>query len=142
MKQVLVFHIEGQNFGLDLLYVERVIRAVEMHSYPKNNPFFLGLLYLYEEWIPVVNMRAILELREREIELKDQLIICHHEQQKIALWVDQVEFLVSVDSLAISENPFSTHPLTQTLVYYEETPLFLISFDVLLSLSKHASDRR
>ncbi len=135
MKQLLVFHLEGLNFGIDLTDVERVIRAIEIHPYPKSVPFLLGLLYLYEEWIPVVNLRALLGLKEREIDLKDQLIICHQAAQKLALWVDQVEFLVSLDPQEISQNPLSTHPLTQTVAYYEEKPIFLLPLDLLLSLS-------
>lgn len=142
MKEILIFHIENLRFGLDIFSIEKIIRATEIHPFPKNSPFFAGLLHFYEEWIPVTNMRALLGMKEREMELEDQLIICHHESKKLALWVDQVDFFIPLSPDRLFQQSVSLYPFTEKFTDHEGNPIFLLSFDLLFSLlTPYLADR-
>lgn len=91
--QFLIFTIENQYFALELSVIERVVWAVELSLLPTSPSSICGAINLHGKVIPVVNMRKILELPERELALSDQFIICKLGQKSLTLWVDSAKEL-------------------------------------------------
>ncbi len=89
MKTIL-FLIDQQQIGIDLSCVERVIHAVEVTALPHSPNHIMGAINIQGTIVQVVDLRKILGLSNREIELTDQFIICHIKNKKMALWVDTV----------------------------------------------------
>jgi purine-binding chemotaxis protein CheW len=85
---ILVFLLDQFHFALDLSKVERVIRAVEYFSLPEGSPYYLGAINMHGEILPVMNLRKIFHLKEKELDIDDQFIICYAKERKMALWVD------------------------------------------------------
>ncbi len=86
----ILFSIDQQRFGLDLSSIERVIHAVEITSLPHAPDHIMGAINIQGSIVQVINLRTILGLPSREIELSDQFIICRLKNKKMALWVDTV----------------------------------------------------
>lgn len=93
-KKLVMFRLDEQRFALSLPTVERVVRIVEITSLPKAPDYIKGIIDFHGEIIPVVNVRMLFNLREREIELSDQLIITKTSMRKVALWVDSISEVV------------------------------------------------
>jgi two-component system, chemotaxis family, chemotaxis protein CheV len=144
MSQILIFKIDDHNFGLHLIYVERVIPAIEVHPYPSPQPMILGMIYLYPQLIPVINMRHLLGLNDRDLTIDDHMIICHHELTTLALWVDQVEFISSLSPQPTpkeSSSPLSL-PFIQMTWYERDQPIFMLDFSQILSFwNSHQQDQ-
>ena len=75
--------------------VERVVRAVEFTPLPNAPPAVVGVINLQGRVVPVVSLRRRLGLRDRELELDDELLVVHDGPRTLALWVDSVQGVVS-----------------------------------------------
>lgn len=91
--QWLVFSVDQQRLGFHLSYIVRVISAVEITPLPNAPCDVEGMINIHGEIVPVINLRRLLGMRERPLELDDQFIICQIDGKSITLWVDQVSGL-------------------------------------------------
>ncbi len=94
VNKLVVFRLDEQQFALHLSTVERIISAVEIHPLPMAPEYILGTINLQGEFLPVVNLRKLFLLPQRDVELTDQLIITITPKNKVALWVDLVSEIV------------------------------------------------
>ena len=104
-KKLVVFWLDKQRFALQLSTVERVVRIVEITPLPKAPDYIKGIINFHGEIIPVVNVRMLFNLPEREIKLSDQLIIAQTSMRTVALWVDSISEVIekSKDEIVTSE---------------------------------------
>ena len=56
-KQLVVFTVDDQHYALDLVSVERVVRAVEITHLPQAPDTVMGVINFEGKVIPVVNTR-------------------------------------------------------------------------------------
>lgn len=96
-RQLIVFSLDGRNFGLPLEAVERVERAVEITALPKLPANVMGVVNLRGQIIPVFNLRRRLKLPEREIDPSDQFIFAHTKRRLVGFLVDAVS--VSIEPM-------------------------------------------
>ena len=103
-KKYVIFWLDNQKFALHLSNVERVVRIVEVSPLSKAPEFILGTINFQGEFLPVVNLRILFELNERDISLNDQLIITNTNLRKVALWVDFVSDIIEREDEEIIES--------------------------------------
>lgn len=92
--EFVTFKIEDQDFAVALAYVELVVLAVELIPLPHSPANVCGAVNVRGEIVPVISIRKVLGLPQREMELSDQFIICVFNGSKIAFWVDSVRDVV------------------------------------------------
>ena len=97
MIRLITFKLANQRFALPLTDVERVIQVVEMRKLPKMPDYICGIINMHGEILPVINLRLLFNLPDREIELSDQLIIANISSRKIALQVDSTHDIVEIE---------------------------------------------
>jgi purine-binding chemotaxis protein CheW len=93
--QYIVFLLDEQQFGLALPSVERILSMVEVTPLPNAPAYFLGAIDIHGEIVPVVNMRKLLGIQEKEIAITDHLLLCHFHGELIALWTDRVSRMIN-----------------------------------------------
>ncbi len=103
LKKLIIFQIDDQHFALSLAEVESVIHGVEIEPLTLVPDFITGLVNFHGELLPVVNLRKVFQLPEREMELSDQLIITRTPQIDMVLWVDSVGEIVTLTNEEISQ---------------------------------------
>lgn len=91
---LVVFSLDEQQFSLYLSNVERIIPSMEIHPLPMAPEYILGTINFQGDFLPVINLRKLFLLPQREVELNDQLIITVASKNRIALWVDAVSEIV------------------------------------------------
>lgn len=94
LDQIVVFIIAEQRYALNLATVERIVRVVEVTHLPKAPDIVLGIINVQGRIIPVINIRKRFGLPEREINLRDQLIIAQTLKHGLALLVDTVSGVI------------------------------------------------
>lgn len=104
---IIVFSVDDYLIGIDLSVVDRVIRAVEISLIPEASVFCSGIINVHGEIVPVINVRKILGLKDRNLELNDQFILCVSNQKKMALWIDHSTKIMS----APKDNGFAKEDL-------------------------------
>jgi len=99
MDQYLTFTVDEQKFAIPLAMVDRVIRAVavEVKPFPEASEFFVGIINMHGQLVPVIDFRKQLSLQDREIKADDQFIICRTLNMTVVLPVNNVEGVIQPD---------------------------------------------
>ena len=95
-NQSFIFTIDEQHYALSLSVVERVVWAVELISVPKAPYILQGLINIKGEIIPVMNIRKILHLPERNMDINDRIVFARTSAREVAFIVDKVEGVVAL----------------------------------------------
>ena len=103
-QEILTFLVENQRFALDIIDVDRVIRAVAITKLTDSPKFIEGVIDYYGEVIAVINLRKRLGYPLHELNISDRFIIAKTTSRKIALIVDDVEKLLLPDESELSDS--------------------------------------
>jgi purine-binding chemotaxis protein CheW len=95
-NHIVAFTLDDQQYGLNLSFVERIVRAVEITPLPDAPSEILGVIDVEGRIMPVVNTRKWLGLPERDIGLQDVFVIVSANGHSAALVADEVKPVVEV----------------------------------------------
>ena len=102
--QLVTFRIGAQEFGFDILQVERILRYVPPSTVPRAPAFLEGVLPFEGGVIPVVDLRKRLEapaaLRE-----ETRVIVIRVNGERIGVVVDDVREVLRMDASVIAAPP-------------------------------------
>ncbi|MBE0648255.1 MAG: purine-binding chemotaxis protein CheW [Bacteroidales bacterium] len=93
-NKLVVFQVDEQQFAMHLSAVERILPVMEIHPLPLAPEYVLGTINFQGEFLPVVNLRKLFLIPQREMDLNDQLIITTSSNTRVALWTDSVMEIV------------------------------------------------
>jgi purine-binding chemotaxis protein CheW len=99
--QVVVFRVGRQEFGFDILQVERILRYTPPSPLPKAPLFLEGVMPYGETAVPVIDLRKRFEL-DAPIREETRLMVLQLEDQRVAVLVDEVREVLRIDSTAIA----------------------------------------
>ncbi len=89
----LVFHLDDRRYAIAMESVERVVRAFAPAPLPKGHASVSGLLDIHGRVIPLLNLRNIFGLPERELNPRDYFIIASGPAGACAIAADSVPAL-------------------------------------------------
>jgi len=99
--QVVVFRVGPQEFALDILQVERILRYSPPSPLPKAPEFLEGVMPYGNGAVPVIDLRKRFELAA-PIREETRVMVLELENQRVAVLVDEVREVLRVDSTAIA----------------------------------------
>ena len=95
-KQYIVVKIGMEQYGIDISYVDNIVRMQKITRVPKSQPYYYGVINLRGEIVPVMSLRRRFNLQEDEFDGKTRIIILKPElQESIGVIVDMVNEVVS-----------------------------------------------
>ncbi len=126
-KQYIVVKLDNEQYGIDISFVDNIVRMQQITRVPKAQHFFEGVINLRGEIIPVMNLRDKFELAPKEHTNSTRIIIIKPENNaKIGVLVDEVREVVTLEDSAVEK------------AVYDEQGMSLIGvgkyFDTLISL--------
>ena len=96
-KQYIVVKLDQEQYGIDISFIDNIVRMERITRVPKVQSFFPGVINLRGEIIPVMDLRKKLELDENELTSATRIIIIKPEQSALlGLLVDEVREVVSL----------------------------------------------
>ena len=97
--QYIVVNIGIEQYGIDIKYVDNIVRMQKLTRVPKAPKCFRGVINLRGEIVPIMSIRRKFELEDDEITDKTRIIILKPEQQEpIGIIVDQVKEVLSLEA--------------------------------------------
>ncbi|HEY8105619.1 MAG TPA: chemotaxis protein CheW [Gemmatimonadales bacterium] len=99
--QLVAFRVGPQEFALDILQVERILRYERPAPLPKAPAFLEGVVRYEDGAVPVVDLRKRLELPD-PVREETRLVVLNLEDQRVAIVVDEVLEVLRVDSTTIT----------------------------------------
>lgn len=104
-KQYIVIKIGAEQYGIDICFVDNIVRNQRITRIPKAQPYFKGVINLRGEIIPVMSLRLKFDLEPDEYTNATRIIIIKLDSQSaIGLIVDEVREVVSLSEDAIEKN--------------------------------------
>lgn len=102
---VLIYHLDSVMYAIPLANVDRVTRAVEITTVAEldHKCNILGVINVHGAIVPVINTRRMLGLVERTLSIDDVFIIADSGQRKVALVVEGVDQLVTIDEAHLTQ---------------------------------------
>ena len=96
-KQYIVVKIGNEQYGLDINYIDNIVRMQSITRVPKAQTYFKGILNLRGEIVPVMSIRLKMELEDDEFTDASRIIILKIEEQgTIGVIVDEVKEVVEL----------------------------------------------
>ena len=97
--QYIVITVVNEQYGIDIKYIDNIVRMQSITRVPKVQPFFKGVINLRGEVVPVMSIRKKMGLGEDEITNKSRIIILKYESNaSIGIVVDEVKHVVTISS--------------------------------------------
>ncbi len=102
--QYIVIRLGDEQYGIDISYVNNIVRMQRITRIPKVAPYLKGVINLRGEVLPVVSLRLKMGLDEDVFDKATRIIILKTESEgQIGILVDEVKEVVTLSERAIEK---------------------------------------
>lgn len=97
LKQYIVVSIGNENYGIDISYVDNIVRMQKITRVPKAQAYFKGIINLRGEIVPVMSIRRKMDLEDDVFSKDTRIIILKIEDNgALGIVVDEVKEVVTL----------------------------------------------
>lgn len=108
-KQYIVVSIGNEQYGIDIGYVDNIVRMQKITRVPKAQPYFKGIINLRGEIVPVMSIRRKMGLEDDVITNASRIIILKIEEKgSLGIIVDEVKEVVTLATDEIDKSAASS----------------------------------
>lgn len=101
-KQYIVIRIGDEQYGIDIAFVDNILRMQSITRVPDTQEYFKGVINLRGEVVPVMSIRIKMGLEDDVITNSSRIIIIKLENNApIGIIVDEVKEVVTLDETNI-----------------------------------------
>ena len=102
--QYIVIKLGAEQYGIDIKYVDNIVRMQHITRVPKVPAYLKGVINLRGEVLPVMSLRVKMGLENDELTRATRIIILKQEQQgSLGIIVDEVKEVVTLGSSEIEK---------------------------------------
>ena len=108
IMQLVGFEIGQEQFGVNILSVQEIIRSAPVTNVPNSPMFVEGVINLRGDIVPVIDLRKRLNLfqdEENVVELKNWILILNIGDRVIGFIVDSVTEVLKIEEESIEPPP-------------------------------------
>ena len=106
--QYIVIRMGKEQYGIDIRYVDNIVRMQHITRVPKVPNYLKGVINLRGEVIPVMSLRLKMGLKEEEHTKHSRIIILKLEQEgNVGIIVDEVKEVVTLQVTEIEKIAYS-----------------------------------
>jgi purine-binding chemotaxis protein CheW len=99
-NEFVTFSIAGEVFAINMSPVQEIIRVPEIVKVPKSPPSLMGLANLRGKVLPIINLRKVFELPEKNIDEASRAIVVDLGQT-LGFLVDNVSSVINAEETKI-----------------------------------------
>lgn len=105
--QYIVVKLGDEKYGIDISNVDNIVRMQRITRVPKSQSYYVGVINLRGEVVPIMSLRRRFGLEEDEYSAATRIIIIRLEDQSmIGFVVDEVQEVVNLDVSTIEKPAF------------------------------------
>ncbi len=137
-KQYIMVKFDNEQYGIDIAYIDNIVRLQPITRVPHTQEYFLGIINLRGEIIPVMSLRRKFELDDKENTNASRILIIKYEgNAKIGMLVDEVKEVVTLSENDIekiaSDSPDSNRGYLAGVGKYNDTLITLLNIGVIIN---------
>jgi len=137
VRQFVSFTVAEEEFGVDILTVQEIIRPVEITRVPHAPDFVEGVINLRGRILPIIDLRTRLGFPERDQDEDTRILVVELADQTVGFVTDSVREVLRVEESTIEPAPdlavnIDTHFL-RGVAKLDERLLILLDLDGIFS---------
>jgi len=105
LLQLVSFVIEGEEFGIDILKVQEIIRPVPITRVPNAPAFVEGVINLRGRIVPVIDARKRFGLSARAMDEDSRIVVVELSGRTVGFVMDAVREVIRVERSVIEPPP-------------------------------------
>ena len=137
LMQLVTFSIGDEEFGVDILKVQEIIRTMEITKVPRAPHFVEGVINLRGKVIPIIDLRKRFGLEFRDHDKHTRIIVIEISSMIVGFVVDSVSEVLRIPSSTVEPPPPMVAGLESEYISgvgkLEDRLLILLDLDRLLS---------
>lgn len=103
--QLVTFSIGEEEFGVNILQVQEIIRTMEITKVPRAPDFVEGVINLRGKVIPIVDMRSRFGLESKEHDKYTRIIVIETDMIIVGFVVDSVSEVLRIPAHSVQPPP-------------------------------------
>ncbi|MBQ8627126.1 MAG: purine-binding chemotaxis protein CheW [Agathobacter sp.] len=116
-KQYIVVQIGNEKYGIDIGYIDNIVRMQKITRVPKAQSYFKGVINLRGEIVPVMSIRKKMGLEDDVITDASRIIILKVEEKgSLGVVVDQVREVITLSTAEIDKSGVSSKNAKDTFI--------------------------
>ena len=135
--QLVTFSVSDEEFGVDILKVQEIIRPMEITKVPKAPDFVEGVINLRGKVIPIIDLRKRFGIATREHDKNTRIIVIEINNMIVGFVVDSVSEVLRIPANTVEPPPPVVAGLESEYISgvgkLEDRLLILLDLDRLLS---------
>jgi purine-binding chemotaxis protein CheW len=143
MLQLVSFKLRDEEFGVDILQVQEIIRMQEITNVPNAPQFVEGVINLRGRVIPVVDLRKRFSLEAKEHSKATRIVVVKIGQITVGLIVDEVSEVLRIPEDTVEPPPPIVAGIESDYIKgvgkLEDRLLILLDLNKILSQEEEAS---
>ncbi|OBQ55713.1 chemotaxis protein CheW [Halodesulfovibrio spirochaetisodalis] len=105
LMQLVTFSIGEEEFGVDILKVQEIIRTMEITKVPKAPNFVEGVINLRGKVIPIIDLRRRFGLSSKEHDKHTRIIVIEINNMIVGFVVDSVSEVLRIPASTVEPPP-------------------------------------
>jgi purine-binding chemotaxis protein CheW len=138
--QLVSFIIENEEFGVDILKVQEIIRTVDITRVPRAPEFVEGVINLRGKIVPVIDLRKRFGIPKRDRDSETRIIVVELPDKVVGFLVDKVKEVIRVEKSIIEPPPELTTNVDANYITgvakLRDRLLILLDLDKVLSVDE------
>ena len=139
--QLVTFSIGEEEFGVDILKVQEIIRTMEITRVPRAPEFVEGVINLRGKVIPIIDLRRRFKLADRPHDKHTRIIVIEINTMVVGFVVDSVSEVLRIPANTVEPPPPVVSGLDSEYISgvgkLEDRLLILLDLNKLLSGDEH-----
>ena len=134
-RQYIVVKLDNEQYGIDISFVDNIVRMQQITRVPKAQTYFSGVINLRGEIIPVMNLRLKFGLEMKENTNATRIIIIKPENNaKIGILVDEVHEVVTLNEEDVEKAVYDEQGMhLQGVGKYKDTLISILNVQGMIS---------
>ena len=117
IMQYIVVQIGSEKYGIDISYVDNIVRMQKITRVPKAQPYFKGIINLRGEIVPVMSSRTKMGLEDDVFTNASRIIILKIEEKgSLGVIVDEVCEVVNLAEDEIETNNINSNHVKDSFI--------------------------
>lgn len=101
----LTFHLAGENYGIEIVYVTEIIGIQKVTEVPDMPPYIKGVINLRGKVIPVMDVRTRFNMDEQAYDDRTCIVVVDINSNAIGLVVDHVQEVADIPAEQVEPPP-------------------------------------
>lgn len=89
-QQYIEFAIEHEQYAIEIQDIHEIIKVQDITEIPNVRSYVKGVINLRGKIVPVISLRHLFNLEEKEYSKTTRIIVVHHEEDTVGIIVDRV----------------------------------------------------